>query len=314
MRFRVYFCVKVWFSLLLRQYCVVKKRFTYLVAAVFALASVSGISPASAATAQARSSVSVSFSGFMGGQGSESSIMTVVVSGVSRVSRVFVEFGGWAVPVVSNCSPSKALRSPFACQGDASFTFEAPGQWQVMVYDKGRVVASRVVGVSSPASPWSPPSNWVQPSNWSLLNSSAHYLPCSVISWSYSSEGEPGYANTTASDIQAAFALISSHAGLRFVEDPSDADISINWAVVPSVATTYPDPGATQVILNPQARVLASSDSRVWVLVHELMHGLGFGHVELRDHIMHPFGTARAFGEGDILGLSTLYPTGSCSF
>lgn len=181
----------------------------------------------------------------------------------------------------------------------------------------------------------------------------AAYQPCSTITWAYDRAEEPDGSMTLVTDIQGALALLSGHTGLAFeqAEFGTTPDIRFDWGDVGDdargVQATAWRSGVTfvtgsEMTLDRWAgfsrRAIAASDGsydvgngRGWLVVHEVMHALGFSHSMEVESVMAAtaeianvwttvdrrrelrFGRRSALSAGDLAGLAALYPRAGCT-
>ena len=173
---------------------------------------------------------------------------------------------------------------------------------------------------------------------WSLLRGSdgATFAPCSQVTWHYDPQGQPVRASTFKKDIVAALHLLSKRTGLKFQEVATreGSQLRFEWGNLGrrgpagiGGAIRSDDTATGQVTINTanpwptdayrglgtrSTRTLASA-GRGWLIVHETLHALGFGHVADPKSIMHPVNTGQhAFTRGDLEGVRTLYPLKNC--
>lgn len=168
----------------------------------------------------------------------------------------------------------------------------------------------------------------VRPRGWTLRGDKrGAFTRCAPIRWTYDRAGEPSWAPSTIEDVRAAMALISSASGLTFQEVPErlhdPGTIYIHWG--PESEDGHP--GQTMSIdekavvwLNPENRrtmgrggLPSTRSSRGWVLVHELMHVVGFDHVQDKRSVMYPVVSKRpGLSAGDRAGLRLMFDNGPC--
>lgn len=178
---------------------------------------------------------------------------------------------------------------------------------------------------------------WANPAS---IDSARTFANCSEVTWHYSPAGRPAKARTIAKDIRKAVSLLDARTGLRFreVDTAAEATLTFAWkdlgrsgpSAVGGPMTSSSGPSTGSVDINtkdswPTDRYAGSASGRrpnggygpsgrVWLLVHETMHTMGFGHVEDdRDAIMAPINTGQAaFSRGDLNGLKAMYPISAC--
>jgi hypothetical protein len=176
--------------------------------------------------------------------------------------------------------------------------------------------------------------------------------PCSQITWTYAVEGEQASSDSLLADIETAVAILGSLTGLTFVETEPGAvaDLRFGW----SSLADYP--AGTQAVGSRSAVTFAMGaemtrnkwagfrprlakgrfgsfevgSGRGWLVIHEVMHALGFAHSDEPGSVMAPIATivnvgtradgrralrdfARVgFAAGDHAALAALYPRLQC--
>lgn len=164
--------------------------------------------------------------------------------------------------------------------------------------------------------------------------------PCSTVKWFYDASGQPSAAKGFAGDIQPALNVLGKETGLTFarVNSKDEADLTFTWSgqwgkrTGPSAVGGYSyawgsDTGRTfddlGVTLNkydhwvtdkfPGLEYRNRMAGRGWLIVHEVMHTLGFTHYNAKSEVMNPINFGQhAFGTGDLQGLHEFYPTAGC--
>lgn len=180
----------------------------------------------------------------------------------------------------------------------------------------------------------------------------AAYVPCSTIAWRYDGAAEPASASRMLLDVRAALLMLGDRTGLSFQEVPAEsaADLVFDW----SSLAGYPADtqaaawrsGVTFAVGGEMGldrwagfgrkavrRADRSFDvgiGRGWLVVHEVMHSLGFAHSDEAGSVMAPMaditnvlGAAdrrrelRAlrrpgFSPGDLANLAAMYPRSGC--
>ena len=255
----------------------------------------------------------------------------VLFSGMDAKTKARVNWGD-ANPTVSvsgSCKTATALAHPDWCTVAVDHAYAAPGTYTITAI-VGKTVSSKVVTISPAPVRWSPPAGFAQPAGWSMLGRAATYYPCDTVYWYYDRTNQPAAGGQIYSDTQTALSMISAETGLTFVEtpDPAQSMLTFRWANTGSAAgvgggangrghvtfsTTdwWPTdqwPGFG-IVRQPNG-VYAVGHG--WLVVHEVMHAIGFGHVNDVTAVMNPVGGATAFNAGDIEGLHTLYKNNPC--
>tara|TARA_B110000881_G_scaffold119754_1_gene105119 strand:- start:144 stop:917 length:774 start_codon:yes stop_codon:yes gene_type:complete len=193
---------------------------------------------------------------------------------------------------------------------------------------------------------WKAPKGFKQPKGWAVFNGGATFKPCSTVKWHYDSEGSPENNSLLIQTIRESFDLISERTGLKFVEKKkkvkkSENRINLDWnwerkgntsALASGGGYGY-NSGDGEVTFNPindnifpqwndgiaGFDAIRASDGTVvfigngWTVVHEVLHAMGFGHVDDPSSIMYPSTGAVEFSEGDIAGMNKMYLSHPCN-
>lgn len=174
---------------------------------------------------------------------------------------------------------------------------------------------------------------------WKSTFDTASFAPCQQVTWSWDRAGEPAGRDGLYGLTQRAFDILSERTGLVFTEtvDPDGADITLRWGDA-DFHTRYGE-GAiaiTALFFDDRHSVIEFSPTMDGnrneyngfhslynvpgfsvlgngiVIIHEVMHALGFRHVYNPTSIMHPNTPAATFGDGDLAGFAALYPRDYC--
>jgi len=150
------------------------------------------------------------------------------------------------------------------------------------------------------------------------------FPPCSTVTWSYDDAKQPAAATLFKRDLVGAFERLHAQTGLRFVEVTGEASIELGWRAMGLDGPSGEGGTDGHVVFNSQDAwptdlfagfnaVHGRPADRGWLIIHELMHTLGFDHVPGRTSIMTPenYGQHR-FSHADLVGLHTLYPRTGC--
>lgn len=183
--------------------------------------------------------------------------------------------------------------------------------------------------------------------NWSvmyLLTQGPTLEPCSVVTWSYDPTLQPAAATQIKSDFAAALNHLAARTGLTFVEAAGAERGQIHFIWDPEMR--FPNYGQGRVTahsggkftltvaLNPDRKYRVTwSDrnaglgrplarltkpgtlarkitpaGRSWLVMHEILHVLGFDHSPDKKSVMYPvhYGQ-KAFSKADLEGLEFLY-------
>ena len=187
---------------------------------------------------------------------------------------------------------------------------------------------------------------------WRPLSTSATYLPCQTVRWSFDRSGEDPGRNSMIDDVRTGLAALQPLTGLTFTEAPagSPSDLVFRWGDLtaqghPNAAgyggftgwnkgyvtfdtksdwtlnkwlgwdwrhLEWPRPD-----LGPGWYSYRDGPGRVALVIHESMHAMGFGHVEDFTSIMYPQGglpnNQGKFSPGDLAGLRTVYLDRACT-
>jgi hypothetical protein len=170
----------------------------------------------------------------------------------------------------------------------------------------------------------------------------ATYTPCQKVDWYFDRTGEPGDRVRMREDIIAALASLGGASGLTFAEttDPSQADLTLKWE---NLGYRGPDTagvggpttaGKGSVSFSPThwwtadawagrgyLRVDRPDLGQGWystgigrqaLVLHEVMHAMGFAHVDDVSSMMHPSDGGPDLNGGDLDGLATMYKNNPC--
>lgn len=243
-----------------------------------------------------------------------------------------------------SCSAARARRSPQACTLTFNHTYAATGTFTITAA-AARARTTTQVTVAPKPEPWRAAPGQVFTS-WEPLGSRATYTPCQTVEWHFDTTGQPADRSTMRDDIVAGLATLSGITGLRFVEtsDPRAAELAFSWRNLAELG--YADASGVGGYTGPSKGWVAFSPTNEWtndywagnqpktkrwedaqyvytlsingrqtLVVHEVMHALGFGHVEDFTSIMYPQSIGNGAGQlsaGDLEGLRTMYPSNPC--
>lgn len=272
---------------------------------------------------------------------------TVTISGLDNRSRARVSWGDGS-PVASirgTCPVSKARRSPQACAVAIDHTYSSAGTFTI-TSAAAKARASEQVTIAAKPEPWRPAAGQ-QFTAWEPLGRQATYTPCQTIEWYFDTAGQPADRSTMRDDIVAGLATLAGITGLRFVEttDPRAAELTFSWRNLAELGYSesaagvggFRGPNQGWVAFSPTNEwtndywagnapktkrwqegdwiYTLSINGRQSLVVHEVMHALGFGHVEDFTSIMYPQSIGNGAGQlsaGDLEGLRTMYPSSPC--
>ena len=189
---------------------------------------------------------------------------------------------------------------------------------------------------------WKAPKGFKQPKGWAVFNRGATFKPCSTVKWHYDSKGEPEDSSLMIQTIRESFDLISERTGLKFVEKKKKlkrkSGINLDWKYNnsrggglalgggygynsgdgevnfnPNELEYYADEFAGHDVLLDYFGNPRSIGAIGWTVVHEVLHAMGFGHVDNPSSIMHPSSPASEFSEGDLAGMRKMYLNHPCN-
>lgn len=261
---------------------------------------------------------------------------TVIIQGVSKTTPVTVNWGdGYTSTERTKCDPKVAAKQPAKCTITATHVYSSDGTFTIAATVGKTALPTHTLTIQPTPVAWRPQAGFAQPANWAILNGGATYLPCSTVQWYWDRAGEPADRTLLHDDVQPALDMLARETGLKFVEtsDPAAAQLTFRWGVDPA----YPNAAGTgggrwngnsaRVTLNPTNwwtedkwrgfSVVNQPDGwygngNGWLLIHEVMHGLGLGHVNDESQVMNPINTVTGFGAGDLDGLHTMYLNQPC--
>lgn len=303
-------------------------RITASLAAVVVVAF--GIAPAASAAPVANPTITVVTPDVLRVDKQGETNNLVVFAGMDAKSKGRVNWGdGQATQAVrGTCKTATSLAHPDWCSVTAVHDYAAIGTYTITAI-VGKQVVSKLVTISPAPARWSPPAGFV-PNGWSMLGNTATYFPCQTVNWFYDRSVQPVGASQIYNDTITGLGMIAAETGLTFVEtaDPNAADLLFRFAntgtaagvggggfgrgtVTYSTTDWWPTdqwPGFG-VVRQPNG---TSAAGHGWLVVHEVMHAIGLGHVNDRSSVMNPVGGAIAFNAGDLDGLHTLYKNNPC--
>lgn len=201
---------------------------------------------------------------------------------------------------------------------------QAAGDWKIRAEAGGTVIEQPL----EVAYKWAPLSD---------RNDPKHFTRCSTVTWHYNGAKAPKNTGGMKADIAKALEKVSAATGLTFREVPADASplLELHWVDLgahgPSAlgGYNYSSSGDTMtytgnVQLNTKDWWVTKKGfgryngmpGRGALLLHEIGHTLGLGHVEDRNSIMNPVsssGSPTGYTKGDLAGLDYLYAPASCA-
>ena len=237
------------------------------------------------------------------------------------------------------CSVAKARKSPDKCRVTLSHSYTQVGR-QALSGWAGKERIFQVIEIIEDR--WTPPAGQVF-NGWRTYRDSygANFSPCRQITWFFDRPNEKADRNTMIDDVRAGLATLEPLTGLTFVEtdDPNSAALTFNWGDVSDYGdvagtgftdgvnrgrVTFSDTNKTTQNVwagagyqrlddYPSPGFWWESDRRQSLVIHEVMHTLGFEHVDIPDSIMNPdFMNGTTFNAGDLEGLATMYGNNPC--
>ena len=187
---------------------------------------------------------------------------------------------------------------------------------------------------------WKAPKGFKQPKGWAVFNGGATFKPCSTVKWHYDSKGEPENSSLMIQTIRESFDLISERTGLKFVEKKKKlkrkSGINLDWKYdkgrggLASGGGYGYNSGDGKVSFNRTEiqyydNAQAGHDVLLddfgnpkeapsgWTVVHEVLHAMGFDHVDDPSSIMYYATGAAEFSEGDLAGMRKMYLGHPCN-
>jgi len=267
-------------------------------------------------------------------------LYTVTVARPALKAKVFVNWGDGTEPSTARnaCNLKFTLKMGPKCVMSFPHYFNNPGVYNMTVTQAGRTLGVKQVTVKAIPVAWSAPEGWVQPANWAVFNRGATFLPCSTVNWFFDRNNEPADRTRMVNSIQPSLNLLQAETGLTFVQTADRAnarlifdwpqDIKDGWGGASAVGGGRGfNSQAGYVSFNPTNwwtedkwagfGILTQDDGwygngNGWLIIHEVMHTLGMGHVSDVSQVMNPVSSATQFGQGDLDGLHTMYRNQPC--
>lgn len=150
------------------------------------------------------------------------------------------------------------------------------------------------------------------------------FAPCSTVTWSYSTKGQPKNSKKMRSTVRKSFDILSKRTGLKFVEDGlnnPEADIRFSWEKLRGWAGLGGTDGsivlARDTFWTRDAYAGHGKKGRPgngWLVIHEALHVLGLGHADIDGELMSSADRKdrAGFGKGDLAGIEAMYRPKSC--
>lgn len=272
---------------------------------------------------------------------------TVTITGLDNRTKARVNFGDGSGTLkrAGTCSVAKAKRSPQACTLTVEHTYRSPGTFTITAVAGRDRIADQVTVAPKPE-PWRAAPGQ-QFTAWEPLGTQATYTPCQTVEWYFDTAGQPVDRSTMRDDIIASLAQLSGLTKLTFVEtnDPAKADLVFSWGDLTPYGYSQ-DAAAIGGFRGPSRGYVVFSPTNKWtndywsgdqpktkqwregdwiysltingrqtLVTHEVMHALGFGHVEDFTSIMYPQSIGNGAGQlsaGDLEGLAVMYGSQPC--
>lgn len=272
---------------------------------------------------------------------------TITVTGLDNRTKARVNFGDGSGTLkrAGTCSIVKARRSPQTCSLTVEHTYRAPGTYTITAI-AGRDRVTEQVTVAPEPEPWRAAPGQ-QFTSWEPLGTRATYTPCQTVEWFFDTTGQPADRATMRDDIVASLAQLAGLTKLTFVEttDRANADLVLSWGDLAPYGYSadaaaiggFRGPSQGYVVFSPtnewtndywagdQPKTKQWQDAgwiytltvngRQTLVTHEVMHALGFGHVEDYTSIMYPQSIGNGAGQlsaGDLDGLAAMYGSQPC--
>jgi hypothetical protein len=267
---------------------------------------------------------------------------TVTIAGVSKNDRIQVAWGdGTTDRARTNCSAKRAKAFPKVCAVTLDHRYSWAEDFNLVVKNRGRTILAESVQIAPSPVPTREPAN--KSVGWSTTSGAARYAPCSTVRWFFDGTAATPNQMGAIEDARWALATLSRETGLTFEQvdsrDNSDLVIAMENLGAPNPAGLGGWTGGRgSVRINTQSAwsddVWGGADAsvskswregntiytmtrpgRAWLFVHEIMHAMGFDHVDEQvagRELMNPIITYGGFGPGDLEGLHTLYLNAPC--
>jgi hypothetical protein len=271
---------------------------------------------------------------------------SVIITGLDDKTKARVNFGDGTTTVKAKgtCSVAKAKRTPNSCGIRVRHVYDKPGDFTISAA-AGKKRVSQGVSIAAKPQAWRPTPGQ-QFTSWAPLGSQATYTPCQTVTWYFDTTGQPADRSGMRDDILASLNKLSGLTKLTFTEidDPRAADLTFSWRDLAELG--YADASGVGGFDGPSRGWVAFSPTNEWtndywagdqpktkrwqegnwiytlningrqtLVTHEIMHAMGFAHVEDFTSIMYPQSIGNGAGQlsaGDLEGLSTMYGSLPC--
>lgn len=237
---------------------------------------------------------------------------SIYVISLRRGHPVGIDFGdGITTTVSSSCSAKRAKSKPEYCHAQSAHHYSTTGQYTITATQDGRVLSTITFTLAPTPGRWNKTEDWIQPTGWLPRWDTAGFNACSTVTWGYDPTNAVSNAAQTEADIVHALEILSRETGLTFtkVSEPTNADLWVMWEPIGSLGS---EQNGRISLTNKYDRLHDGDQQRLWVIVHEVMHRLGFDHVNVRGETMQPNAIPRQLGPGDLDGLHTMYLNVPC--
>lgn len=302
--------------------------------------------PGAALTAKAGTEVAITVDGEPLVRVDRNPEFFVTVTGLDDRTRARVNFGDGTetVKAKGTCSVAKAKRTPDRCGIRVRHVYDDAGQFTITAV-AGKERVSEQVTIAAKPQPWRPTAGQ-QFTSWKPLGSQATYTPCQTVRWYFDTTGQPADRSGMRDDILASLSQLSGLTKLTFTEtdDPRKADLTFSWRDLAELG--YGEASGVGGFRGPSNGWVAFSPTNVWtedywagdqpktrrwqegdwiytltingrqtLVTHEIMHAMGFAHVEDFTSIMYPQSIGNGAGQlssGDLEGLAAMYGSMPC--
>lgn len=270
----------------------------------------------------------------------------VTITGLDDKTRARVNFGDGTstTKAKGTCSVRKAKRSPQTCGIRVTHTYQDAGTFTITAAAGSQRAVEQVTVAAKPQA-WRPSPNQ-QFTSWKPLGSRATYTPCQTVEWYFDTTGQPADRSGMRDDIVASLDRLAGLTGLTFTEtsDPRRSDLTFSWRDLAQLG--YADASGVGGFNGPNDGWVAFSPTNEWtndywagneprtkrwqdaqyiytlsingrqtLVTHEIMHAMGFAHVEDFTSIMYPQSIGNGAGQlsaGDLEGLAAMYGSLPC--
>ena len=273
----------------------------------------------------------------------------VVFSGVDNQTRVRVSLGdGTLRKATGTCTVKRAAARPNSCRVTFPVDYRRAGTFTITARG-GSASANHVITVAAVPERWRVQPGQVFNQGWAPLGVTQRYgatfTYCQGVQWYFDRTGESPDRSTMIEDVRAGLATLAAQTGLRFEEvgDGPSADLMFSWANLTDRGEYVAGVGGPSALGAGTVKFSSTSEwtkdfyagnqpvrhewtegnMRYWydlqgrqaLVIHEVMHVLGFDHVGDFTSIMYPQSIGNGAGQlsaGDIAGLHAMYLDHTC--